>query len=625
MLQRLFIAILLLFPAACAPQEWLPTQAALPAVPIRLLNFWQTEVAALTDASDVHLWQFVASPGDEITLRALGRGTSVVMTLQDAAGRMLASGDDISTPLAEGGVYSVVVRPAGSTGGVYEIGLGYVGQPHPENRTPTPLPQVVGVPTLTPYPGGVPGTFISSLVSGEVAGSILPDGGPAHLYNFEGRQGQYIEVSMGRISGTVDPLLTLYDPEGQRLAMDGNSGGGRAALLRNIRLPVDGTYTVQAAGGGFPGSYSLIAHISDTPFTLMPETSVQAVSPTPLPLVATPTLGPALPGMRLVDHVPLVGTLARAADFGQFSLFAAEGETVSISVSPHGGGTLRPQIELYGPDGALIASARSSTSGDAGSAFLGPLQLPFTGSYIVFVSGEDGSVGNYLVSYGSGLSSMDVYHGLAESNTRIEGALEHRGRRDVWTVYLNAGDVISAAVSPGPNSLDPVIELALADGTLIASDSTSGGGRAGLIAMAEITESGLYLLRVRDATAEHTGAYTMVWRYINLAPTPTPPPNAVTLLSIDGTVADGEYNFYVFQGQAGQRVRVRVLAKPGTTFDPVAALLGPDGQIIAEGDDSEGDLNPRFMATLPQDGTYAVRVNGYLVGGDYEVIVELLF
>ncbi len=50
-------------------------------------------------------------------------------------------------------------------------------------------------------------------------------------------------------SGSVDPVLTLFDPAGQAIATDDNSGGGTTALLRDIRLPVDGDYIIQALGG----------------------------------------------------------------------------------------------------------------------------------------------------------------------------------------------------------------------------------------------------------------------------------------------------------------------------------------------------------------------------------------
>ena len=69
---------------------------------------------------------------------------------------------------------------------------------------------------------------------------------------------------------------------------------------------------------------------------------------------------------------------------------------------------------------------------------------------------------------------------------------------------------------------------------------------------------------------------------------------------------------------------IRVVAAPGSTLDPVAALLGPDGTVIAENDDGGSNLNVRFYADLPEDGTYTVRVNGYLSSGAFELLVDAI-
>ena len=94
---------------------------------------------------------------------------------------------------------------------------------------------------------------------------------------------------------------------------------------------------------------------------------------------------------------------------------------------------------------------------------------------------------------------------------------------------------------------------------------------------------------------------------------------------VDDSVAEGQYQFYAFQGQAGQRVHIEAIANAGELLDPVIAILNPDGDIILEADDSNGSLNPMTDLTLPDDGTYQVRVNGYLSGGQFTLRVAILF
>lgn len=614
---------------ACqAPPPSLPTLIPLPdealshSGPIRLLNFWQTERDALDGLSEVDIWQFAGRADDAIFVRAVSDELSLILTLLGADGTIIAQGEEIVATLPMDGAYTVRVQLAVASAGFYEIGLGYTDRPNPNQPQATDLPQIVGVPTPTPSYYGE-GIFIQPLDGIERVVGSLTEGASAHLYTFNGTAGQFITIEMARLSGTVDPIITLYGPDGNGIAMDDNSGGGRTALLQNIILPIDGIYTIQAEGDGFFGDYQLSLVLSDLYRPVTPG-AIIALTPIPTTVLAQPTLGPAIEGQRLEDHVPVLG-LITAGDFNRHSFFATAGDTVTINVQAVGNQALRPQVEVYDPDGTLVASARGSLSDDGRTAFVAPFSVSMDGAYLIFVTGEDSSIGEYIVSYGLGPTHRDVYRGLAKPNTLTSGAIEAGGIRDVWQVNLQAGDIITVAVSPGDATLDPSVEVALADGTQLAADDNSGGGRAALISGVEISQSGPYLLRVRDARGTASGVYTLVWRYINLAPTATPIPNVLPILSVDDVVGDQAYKFYIFQGRANQRVRVSVLAKPGGRLDPVAALLGPDGQVLAQGDDSADDLNPRFEVVLPVDGTYTVRVNGYLTSGAFDLLVEWLF
>jgi hypothetical protein len=492
--------------------------------------------------------------------------------------------------------------------------------------SPTPLPQVVGVPTPTPFASNL-GTFISRLSSGEALDGELNDVSQSHVYTFEGTAGQFVTVEMVRVSGTIDPFLTLYSPNGVEVAADDNSGGGKAALLRNIRLPDNGLYTVQATGDSFLGGYRLSFVSGSNRQPVTPDLANPQRTSTPIKEVLTPTIAPAVSGNRLEDHIPVIGALAREGDFNRFPIFAASGEAITIGASPLPGTPLSLKLEVYGPAGDLVASATSSTSKASGDALVSPLRVETTGAYVVFVTAEDGkSIGQYTISYGSGSTRQNVMRGTALENRPNAGEIARRGLQDVWSLVLNAGDVITAAVSPDDSTLDPILELVAADGALVAVDDNSGGGRNALIAYAPIPVSGLYHLRVKAAQASGIGAYTLVWRYINLAPTNTPAPGTITLMSIDGVVPDNTYLFYPFQGEAGQRVEIRVDGQPASSFDPVAALLDPGGKVIAQADDGDnGSLYPRFVVQLPGDGTYTVRVNGYIKGGPFELTVKALY
>jgi hypothetical protein len=577
------------------------------------LPFYTTQRGTL-NAGEVATWQFRANANDLITLKVLAVAASEPsLLLQTLDGVLLAQGGEIQVSLPAADTYLVRVVMNNNAGGSYELGLSYT------NRVAATELPVVGVPTPTPAYADL-GAFMGNLTGGQILTGTLTDIAPEQVYLYTGNANEFINIALDRVSGTLDPLLTLYDPSGQRLALDDDSGANQGAQLRNIKLPLDGSYSVQVSGGGFYGDYQLrltegVQILPTDPPTIPTATATQ-------PYV-TPTLGFSAGVERLQDHAPVLGNIARAGEIVRYTLYATAGELISVAIQPAAGSGFRPQVEIYGPEGTLITSGNSSNGTDGG-VLLPKIPIAESGAYLLFVAGENNTLGNFVLSYGVGASHTDRYRGNAAANERITGEIMTAGYREVWTLPLGAGDVLTVAVNTETGGLDPMLQLVAPDGTILYSDDNSGGSKAALIRYAIIPVSGIYTVRVRDTLGTQRGIYTLVWRYINLAPSPTPIPSTTTILTIDGEVAENAYMFYVFQGRLGQTVRVQITTPDGSTLDPVAVLLAPDGSRLAEGDDSPNSLNPDFTARLPDDGTYTVRVNGYLSGGAFTLRVALV-
>lgn len=587
----------------------------------RLIGVWESTKGHLNSADEAQPFQFVAVKGDAIRAHVLGAG-SFRLRLQSATGTVLAQDSNpIDATIPEDGIYTLLIQASAASD--YELSLIYTDRPNPAEYTPTPLATAIVTPSATPPYYARLGTFIGEITNGQTPSGTFDAPEVQHVYTFEGVTGQYVTIEMERISGTVDPVVHVYLPSGDELASDDNSGGNRSALVRNLRLAEDGLYSVQAWGRGFAGGYQLSFTMDSA---VIPVTPAFADTATPTAVVEEmllPTVAPAIAGQTLANHVPVLGAIERAGDFDRYPFPVTQGQLMTIGVRPDA--NFRAKLELFDPEGLLIATTVPADSNAGGDALIPALLATQSGTYTAFVTGEANSIGGYSIAFGVGFSHTEMRRGKTQSDQVYQGGIQRRGLGELWTLDLNQYDTISVITSAGTGDIDPVLELIAPDGALVAMDDNSGGERNAQITTALAPVGGRYHVRVTSANASGSGTYTLVWRIVSRSATPTPQPGTVMLLSFDDTVGANNYQYYLFYGQAGTQVEVRVAAQPGNQLDAVAALMGPDGNVIAQGDDEDAAINPRFTATLPVDGTYRVRVNGYLTSGTFTLTVKQLF
>lgn len=595
-MRRIFSLILLLF-AACTSTP----------VPVRVLESWQPQEDALTAQDTMREWRFSGEQGDAVRLRLDAKsGGQVALILQNDSGNTLAEGDDLQVTLPANGIYTALVRLVEGDATAYSLTLSYADRRIPSatptltntptpTRTPTPTftPSHTPTPTFTPTNTLTPTPVYASLgtLTGRLEMGMSVEGGflsefERHIYLFSGAAGQRVTLLMVGTSGAVDPALTLFDPSGAAVATDDDSGDGNAALLRDIRLPIDGDYIVQALGGG-AGGY----RISLQPTAPAPDQPTATATPPP------GTTTPVAAAEQLSDHVPVLGMIDRPGAFNRYFIDAQAGEIITIGVLPVDGSPLRPRLEIYTPAGELMFSTARGRDGQALIPGLGVIEI---GRYAVFVSDDGSAGGAYTIAYGRGGTHTDDQRGGLQAETPV-GNYRLTGVRGTWTLRLSAGDRIDV------QALGAALQITDPDGATVAEGQDA--------VQFEAPFSGEYRVYATGV------AFTLIWRYEVAAPTPAP---ALLILSADAPLPAQTYLYYPFQGEAGRRVHVRVEALDAG-LDPVAALLDASGATLAEGDDSGGSLNPDFQALLPADGTYNLRINGYGdTGGAISVTVEML-
>lgn len=594
--------------AACQPQPVeLPTQAAF--TQSRILNYDTQVSGVLSTPQELHLWQFVGRQNDRATLRVIAPPGSIQVSVLSETGSIVAQNPDTEFTLPVSGIYTVNVTLSSTERAAYQLGLQSLTSATAVPPTVTPAPVVIAIATPTP-PFLALGDLIGELTPVQPAEGRITDIQDEHLYIFTGERGMYVNLTLRRTSGRLDPLITLYDPEGQPLALDDDSGGDEAASLQNILLTKGGTYSVIAAGGGQSGDYRLVLQTS-----FVPQPTPTVIPLTPLPTPTNPfqtiaALAPAVSGNRLEDHQPVIGSFSSADDFDRYPIFASTGDIITIYAGPINGSAAPLLMEIYDPEGVRI-NAYDSRQFVGGTIYITQFAIAESGAYTLFITSANGQVGEYVVGYGLGSTYQNALRTDLQPDTTAGGEITLRGVRDVWSLFLNAGDSIIIAVTPVDRRLDPAFSLIAPDGAVIATDDNSGADGGALATNIRVGATGWHQLYIYPAQPDSAGMYNAVWRIITAAPTPTSSAPTGYIQLVTDTLSDSTYRFYPFQGIEGQRVRIRVQAEPGSTFDAVAVLLDPDGSIIAQGDDSEGSLDADFQITLPASTTYTLRVNGY--------------
>lgn len=89
--------------------------------------------------------------------------------------------------------------------------------------------------------------------------------------------------------------------------------------------------------------------------------------------------------------------------------------------------------------------------------------------------------------------------------------------------------------------------------------------------------------------------------------------------SASGMMSDAEAHNYLFDGTAGQKITIKVTASGGS--DPRLRLIDPHGNGLANDDDGGGGTSALLTVTLPETGTYTIRIDMW-VGGGYSLTVS---
>ena len=280
-----------------------------------------------------------------------------------------------------------------------------------------------------------------------------------------------------------------------------------------------------------------------------------------LPLSSRPAFA-----QTLVNGGSVGGSISVAGDLDTFSFSINAGEGYQLRVVDFNVTSLTPQMWLYEPGGALVATNwGTNVASLAGSA-------ASSGTYTLDVADRNGTgTGSYLV-YFTGVPGANEGGALVNGSS-VPGSIA-LGDLDSFTISINAGEGYQLRVADTTiTSLTPQMWLYNPAGTLVTT--AWGTNVASLAGSAALT--GTYTIVIADRNNSGTGPYDVHYTRV---PGANEGGALVNGSSVPGSIALGDLDSFTFNINAGEGYQLRVVDTTITSLTPQMWLYNPAGTLV---------------------------------------------
>lgn len=448
--------------------------------------------------------------------------------------------------------------------------------------------------------------------------------------------------------GVVDTTVEVLTTSGTRLSFNDDHGGARSGLqafdsvIEDLELPRAGDYVIRVTtfSGAGAGDVEVTVESDDADPGTTAEEVPSVVNPDASQL---PNNAPAEgePGATAKSET-ITGTLEAEGTYTH-TFAATAGDVVTITVRAPSGSGLDPQVTLIGTDGDELAYNDDHDDTDSSlssfDARILNFSLPETGDYTIEITGFLRTSGAFELTIDS--NTGIVINAPSTTNTPsaendeeadiVEGQI---GPNEPYVYALDAemGDVYTLTARATSGNLDPQLYVYDPAGNFVlGSDDhgTSDRTLAFLDAQIEnfiVPDDGEYTVEVYGY-GDTTGRFELtVTKVATNAPTGAPEEEVVT-----GQIEPGGEFTTTFEAEPGEYVTISVRGL-SAELDPQAALLGPNGRVVADNDDHGtvamglGQYDSRIENyRVTEAGEYTVRVTGYgETEGTFAVTISVL-
>ncbi len=425
----------------------------------------------------------------------------------------------------------------------------------------------------------------------------MTDGKPVQLiYNAVGNEIISVSVRSLEDENLLDTTLEVIAPTGASIAENDDHGSDRMDLAQTDSLIAELALTDG-------GEYVIVV---DT-FSGVAQGSMEVLLTTNA--TAQPTAEPTTLGTG--DEI-IEGTVAQGDVFT--SEFSAEtGETVTITVRGVNG--FDPRVSLTDSKGRTLVENDDHGSDDGSLGRFDSRIDGFTfvagGTFTITISGYDNTGGDFTLEITrGGAVPIDTEQVLETFQATV-----NNGEAYAYDLNAEEGDVYTISARSLDGALDPIIAIYDQDDNLAAYNDDHGDPSANLARFDSrvtrwiVPASGRFFVEVSGYQGGGGEFELTLERIAQNAPVGVP----------DETVFTGESNGQstfeqTFEARAGDWVTVSVRGLSGN-FDPYAALIAPDGTVLAENTDHGqrtvtlafiDAIIPNYLITV--EGEYTISV-----------------
>jgi len=518
------------------------------------------------------------------------------------------------------------------------------------------VPYTTPLTPLAPLGGGV----YDPVVNGTIGAAGDVDG-----FTLQVPASQLISVKVGANSGTLQPQVTIYDPNGQVVGQATAASAGGELVFSGNAPTIAGTYTVSIEGassstggyhvqvilnaaleqepaGGTTNNTPATAQNLDTAFVEIggggqraavlgntdasiglllgeqePNNTRATADVADLNFVAVPSSN--------LFQLDVSGNITAGANANDYFRIGAlqVGDQLSVAAvgSASGRGTLgQPRIDLYRDVSGSLTLVKSDIGNGPGldSEFY-RYAIATDGNYVVQVRGNSSTTGTYhlnLYLENSGTAPTTGGSVTSETEPNNTGAtandLSTSWRRVQYTsqtagaisasdvdyhrYQFQAGDLVTAFVSPTSGSPNTTLTLYDSAGTSLAVDNGSSEalGTSSAIFSYRIPTTGSYYLAVGSVAGAGPGNYQLT---VNLSASAAP------------TMAPTGYDNYAFTLNSGEIASLAIAnLSAGQVHFELTNAAGTVLSSATAGASNASEAIARYAA--PASGVYYVRVWG---------------